>query len=39
MVSMHENASCHAARLTTEYLESVLAGHGKIMQWPAYSLY
>ena len=33
---MH-NAPSHAARHTTEYLQSVFARHGKIMQWPACS--
>ena len=37
MVFMHDNAPSHAARLTTEYLQSVFARHGKIMQWPACS--
>ena len=37
MVFMHDNAPSHAARLTTEYLQSVLGNHGKIMQWPACS--
>ena len=34
---MHDNAPSHAARITTEYLESVFARHGKIMQWSACS--
>ena len=37
MVFMHDNAPSHAARLTTEYLTSVFARHGKVMQWPACS--
>ena len=37
MVFMHDNAPSHDARLTTEYLNSVFARHGKIMQWPACS--
>ena len=31
MVFMHDNAPSHAARITSEYLESVFARHGKIM--------
>ncbi|KAF2356825.1 Transposase Tc1-like [Trinorchestia longiramus] len=38
MVFMYDNAPSNAARITTEYLESVFARHGKIMQWPACSL-
>jgi transposase len=34
---MHDNAPSHAARLTTDYLNSVFARHGKIMEWPACS--
>ena len=37
MVFMHDNTPSHSARLTTEYLDSVFARNGKIMQWPAYS--
>jgi hypothetical protein len=37
MVFMHDNAPSHAARITTEYLQSVFARQGKIMQWPACS--
>ena len=37
MVFVHDNAPFHAARLTTKYLQSVFARHGKIMQWPACS--
>ena len=37
MVFLHDNAPSHAARLTTEYLNSVFARHRKIMQWPACS--
>ena len=37
MVFMHDNGPSHAARLTTEYLQSVFARHVKIMQWPACS--
>ena len=35
MLFMHDNAPSHVARITTEYLESVFARHGKTMQWPA----
>ena len=34
MFFMHD-APSHGARLTTEYLNSVFARHGKVMQWPA----
>ena len=34
---MHDNAPSHAASLTTEYLHSVFARYGKIMQWPTCS--
>lgn len=37
MVFMHDNAPSHAARITTEYLNSVFARQGKIMHWPACS--
>ena len=37
IVFMHDNAASHAARLTTEYLASVFARHGIIIQWPACS--
>ena len=39
MVFMCDNTPFHAARLTTEYLNSVFARHGKIMQWPACSTF
>ena len=32
MLFMHDNAPSHASRITTEYLESILARYGKIMQ-------
>ena len=35
--SCTDNAPSDAARLTTEYLNSVFARHGKIMEWPACS--
>ena len=34
---MHDNASLHAARLITEYLDSVFTKNGKIMQCPVCS--
>lgn len=37
VVFMHDNTPFHGARLITEYLGSVFARHGKIMQWPACS--
>lgn len=37
MVFMHDNAPSHAARLTTNYVKSIFAKNGKIMQWPACS--
>ena len=39
MVFMHDNAPSHIARLTSEYLNSVCARNGKIMQWLACSPY
>jgi hypothetical protein len=37
LIFMHHNAPSHAARLTTNYLNSDFARHGKITEWPACS--